>query len=390
MEWYKLVNIMLSNQRQVLIPATLDENQISQTSLSIKLGGLGMRDPKIYTCASYLSSLVKNDDMVSKLLSNEAIQQTNPFIDSHMQQALDQYNQNVHVDDQFESLTKFREWFIGKQAEHPTGRPSIQSKLYHNIDKSRLTHLTNQLTDRHQAILLQFKDNMATKWIQTRYHIRRLSNTQFCIAILRHLAVPIARDGGLCSSCNQVLDPYGDHALMCSSKRGIKQYHNYIQHSIYQLAKAAGCDVALEYKLNHNNQQIPADIFIKNWDGPNHLAIDISCVSATSITNQKYSSTTRYYAANKAYQNKNRKYRNYDFDTYITTFVPFIIEDFGAMHPEAKKIWDKLCEMAAARTNTSRSQYRLFQSKLFSSNIIQCNTNRIARKYDLGTIPIMD
>ena len=80
----------------------------------------------------------------------------------------------------------------------------------------------------------------------------------------------------------------------------------------------------------------------------------------------------------------------YDFDKYITTFVPFIIEDFGALHNEAKQIWDKLCEMAAARTNTSRSQYRLFQSKLFSSNIVQCNTNRIARKYDLGTIPVMD
>ena len=40
---------------------------------------------------------------------------------------------------------------------------------------------------------------------------------------------------------------------------------------------------------------------------------------------------------------QNRKYKNYDFDKYIT-FVPFIIEDFGATHNEAKKISDKLCE----------------------------------------------
>ena len=149
--------------------------------------------------------------------------------------------------------------FIGKQAEHPTGRPSIQSKLYHNIDQYRLEQITNNINDRHKAILLQFKDNMATKWIQTRYHIRRLSNTQFCIAILRHFAVPLIRDGGLCSSCNHVLDPYVDHALMCSSKRGIKQYHNYIQHSIYQLAKGKVFPEGTEYFVIQKN------IIYINW-----------------------------------------------------------------------------------------------------------------------------
>ena len=159
--------------------------------------------------------------------------QSEPVILSCMENALDTYNKSVNIQHSFHNLDSFINWFTVLKNEHPTGRPSIQSKLYANIDEYRWKLLFESSADRHRALLLQLKDSIiiTTKWLQTRYHQISLSNIQYYYLILRHFGIPISRNKCRCSDCNSVLDPYGDHALICTRNQGIKAHHNKIQFS---------------------------------------------------------------------------------------------------------------------------------------------------------------
>ena len=390
MKWYQKYDELMEYERSILIRAPLDQDQIEQTTLSIKHGGLGLRDPLNYTCASYLSSMIKNDLLMPDLMDQKFIVLTNEVIYKHATEAINIFDQNVHVENKFGSLEKFSKWYLQVRADHPTGRPSIQSKLYNDIDKYKLNNIFATATPRKRAIMTQQQDNITYKWLQTRRHQSNISNIQWHYAILRWLGVKLFYDIRKCVDCSQIMDQYGDHSMICKQWKGIKYAHNCVQHHIVNAAQKAGCNVIKEYKLDKDSEQRPADIWIENFGESMHLALDICLTACTNKSIIKQTQQHMYYAANQAYIRKENKYRNYPFKRYNTKFMPFIMEEFGALHWESKKIWEKICELGASKFDVEIGKYKLYQTKMLSTNIVKMNIGRVLRKCNLGSAPKLE
>ena len=91
----------------------------------------------------------------------------------------------------------------------------------------------------------------------------------------------------------------------------------------------------------------------------------------------KYSAASLYlYTASLTYLDKLRKYDEFTFKPKVQ-FQPFIIEEFGAVHPEGMKIFNRLCEFIAIRQNRDLTAVKFHYSKLLSSTIQRQNSRAI-------------
>ena len=80
-----------------------------------------------------------------------------------------------------------------------------------------------------------------------------------------------------CPFCGEILDPFGDHALVCGCKGDRTMRHNWFRNAFWEEARAAGMDVEKE-KANLLPERPdqdgiptvsgtrPADVFWKDGD----------------------------------------------------------------------------------------------------------------------------
>ena len=79
---------------------------------------------------------------------------------------------------------------------------------------------------------------------------------------------------------------------------------------------------------------------------------------------------------NKEYIAKLDKYEGFTFKSNVI-FQPFVIEEFGAVHKEGMRIFNRLCEFIAIRQNKDLTQVKFQYSKLLSSVIQRQNSRAI-------------
>ena len=78
----------------------------------------------------------------------------------------------------------------------------------------------------------------------------------------------------------------------------------------------------------------------------------------------------------KTYVDKLDQYKLFTFKPR-TSFQPFVVEEFGAVHQEAMVIFNRLCEFIAIRKNKHITQIKFQYSKLLSSAIQRQNSRAI-------------
>ena len=328
-----------------------------------------MRTSSKYYSAAFLSSFVKNKDLMDNLMDPDMIDNTDQYVHQYVTCAINDYNINVFNKNKFDCINSLYQYFNEQKAIQNTQYPSIQSKLFDNIDRKSYQNIFDNANIRDKAILMQYKDKKCHTWLHARKNEININNIQFDISMRRRLRLPLQFGNSQCMSCMQHMNNnYGDHAIICATHGHLKNRHNKIAILIANVAREAGYVVETEQKIDIGSTQIPADVLIKNINGCN-IAIDVSIVACTNPTYLPLSTTKIRHAATIAFNNKINKYKNYDFESHNTIFKPFILEEFGAMHFEAKKLWNNLCDVIARRTDQKPEYVKFLKGKILNGNL---------------------
>lgn len=174
-----------------------------------------------------------------------------------------------------------------------------------------------------------------------------LSSLHFIIAMCLRLGlkIPDIPDGLTCKDCksNSHIDPNGDHILNCNSGERLR-WHNAILIIVVMLFKAIGAKVQTN-KLNHvfsaANSESSPDIqisdhhLIQSKFKASTIYGDVRIVHPSSKSYCNHASAIPYHAANKAFASKQQKFSyNMSFCQPNATFIPLILESYGAIHPK--------------------------------------------------------
>ena len=345
--------------------------------------------PKYFSAAN-LACKLKNSDLVKPLIfSDEMYQATTPAIQHPQTLAITQFNRFVSRNYRFDNLQAAQEYYQQQQLNSPQHRPKLQHIFTNWINSKTFYDFYSNLSKRDLAIVKQYRDKKCHYWPLVRPNEVEFRGNEYRVAILRRLLMPVHTFNTACRACRRSdnVDPFGDHAIICTTGSSNKNRHNNIQHTLYLMGRRAGHTMDKEISCGHDSSKVPADIFIHNYENGRHLAIDVSitCCTNQSTLNQSYE--TQGITAVKALKKKFNKYRNETFYNKVD-FAPFIIEDFGLLHPTAKEIFDNLCQKIANCTNTPVDRIKFYYGKIINAQLIRQNSDTILLKCNVNkTIP---
>ena len=161
----------------------------------------------------------------------------------------------------------------------------------------------------------------------------KLTPQEFTFYASLRLGIPnVSNDGEKCMLCNQSMDPFGTHPVICKTGEfGPVYRHNNLRNIVYTTCQRAAWSPKLEIACLPNTNHTPADIYIQT--GPEKcLAVDITIVHPLAKNLIAHSSKEFDHANNFAERKKNTKYSKYLTDK--VTFMPLAMEFFGRLSPQ--------------------------------------------------------
>ena len=373
--WIILFDQLEQRKRDLLFGTGLTLKQINQSQLATKEGGLSLRTPTQFYSAANLASKVKNCLLMSLLLTPEVIRATDNHVNKPMDIALLDYNSRVLPDDRIDNIVSY---FDDQRRTNPY--PKLQSKLFSKIDKQIKSNILSN-ADRHtQALFKQFQHKKCHNWLQTDPWLLQLSNFEFLTSLYRRFRVPIFPTETPCPACHvRVMDVFGDHATMCNTTtQNPKRRHD----TVKSLLKSMGLSAGLVTKVEQNPTTTttsnikPADVLFENYDNGEHMAIDVTIISPFRSGVSSGAASQFMHTADETYIDKLQKYKQHTFKPHYL-FRPFVIEEFGAVHKEGMKVFNRLCEFIAIRQNKDLTTIKFHYSKLLSSTIQRQNSRAI-------------
>ena len=123
-KWIVLFDQLEQRKRDLLFGTGLSLNQINQSQLTTKEGGLSLRTPTQFYSAANLASKVKNCLLMSLLLKPAIIRATDNHVNRSMDIALLDFNSRVSPDDRIGNIVTY---FDQQRQTNP--HPKLQSKL---------------------------------------------------------------------------------------------------------------------------------------------------------------------------------------------------------------------------------------------------------------------
>jgi hypothetical protein len=177
-----------------------------------------------------------------------------------------------------------------------------------------------------------------------------------------------------CPFCNDTVDIYGDHCLICACGGDRTKRHNLLRNQVFHTCLEAGLAPELERPgllqprphlgsapengtSNTEERRRPADVYIPRWKRGAPAALDLAVTSglrpdmvARSAANQN--------AATLAYEDFKREHLNTQqlCQQEGITFIPMIAEaDGGGWGPEAHKVFCELAKLKSSMTGEPES-----------------------------------
>ena len=202
--------------------------------------------------------------------------------------------------------------------------------------------------------------------------------------IQRWLRAPLFESEYHCPLCDDVVDKYGDHCLICSCGGDRTKRHNLLRNEIFHQCNSAGLNPELERQgllqprplsgvtqesganRDPNELRRPADVYLPRWRRGIPAALDLAITSGlrSDIVNRSAADGS---AAVLAYEDFKRSYL--DTETICQDngikFIPIICEaDGGGWGPAAHAVWSELAKAKSVLTgeHISVTASRLLQS----------------------------
>ncbi|XP_026397561.1 uncharacterized protein LOC113292985 isoform X1 [Papaver somniferum] len=133
---------------------------------------------------------------------------------------------------------------------------------------------------------------------------------QFRSVLIYRLGIPLFSKDSMCSSCNKLMDVFGDHAVHCAGEVGQKFRHDLLKDVLADMCYKAGVvarkEVSLDLSSNNANSLRPADILVYNWEDGKDVCMDVTGVSP--FTSARTPNFTLGHAISAAITRKRDKY----------------------------------------------------------------------------------
>jgi hypothetical protein len=109
----------------------------------------------------------------------------------------------------------------------------------------------------------------------------------FGVAVAIRLGLPVVKQEGRCSSCEQVFDIMGDHASCCSKTSDLVHRHNRLRNLIDKICSEGMLSPVMEKKgiLGEVSGRRPGDVSVPLWAAGKGLAMDIAVTCPLLKTN---------------------------------------------------------------------------------------------------------
>lgn len=223
---------------------------------------------------------------------------------------------------------------------------------------------------------------------------REIEASLFKVALQRRLRLRTAAADTCCPCCGDVLDTFGDHALVCCCKGDRNVRHNAIRDVIFQEAVKAGTAAEREKPGllpsrpaedgvgQTENLRRPADIWLPRAQGSSGEALDLACTSglrADFLANSALDGGAVF----PAYEHLKRTFK----DTAAVCaqagfkFTPLILEAHGGgWSPVARATLDRLAKAQSAAWQEGQEACSLRIAQRISCTLQRENARAVLRR----------
>ena len=337
------------------------DSEWSLASLSTKMGGLGLRSTECHSSAAFLSSQASCHDLCSRLDPKYSWNTNDTSTDCYA--ALLDFNTKVKHSNRLE--------VIGDSFPR-------QQILSQAIDNQILETFLEDSSVYTQAHLKLTTASGAGSWLHT-IPSKALGTfvdpSLYPTMIKRWLRIPMFESEFHCPFCDEVVDRFGDHCIICSCGGDRTKRHNLIRNEVFYLCHSAGLNPELERPgllrprplvgsaresgadRDPNADRRPADVYLPRWRRGTPAALDLAVTSGLRRDMVERSAEDGSTAV-KLYENTKRSY----LDTEVACqeegikFTPLICEaDGGGWGPAAHAVWSQLAKHKSTLTGESDS-----------------------------------
>ena len=350
-----------------------DNLQWTKATLSTKHGGLGLREAKKHCYAGFLASTTSCSSKCNFVDENfiwDTSSQT-----SHVERALSDFNNLVLERD--------------KIILNATDPKLKQGDLSEAIDKASVSLIINESNLLNEA---HFKLENASKsgaWLNAlpcESLGQQVPGVLFSLMLKRRLRKEIFSNSFHCPLCDQIMDVYADHALVCSAGGDRTSRHNSLRNKAYSFCEGAMLRPQLEKTGLLKNAALeklrPADIFIPSLKAGQQAALDfgVTCGIKNDILNHS-AKNDRYATEQYAEFKRNNLTMNNRCQQYDINYIPMIIEGSGgSWGSEAEDVWKIIIRTTASITGEAFSSIatRIYQS--LSVTLHKANARAILKR----------
>ena len=327
--------------------STLHPNheQWLQASVAVDRGGLGLRQALRHASPAYVSSLSSCLSACRAIDSQFAWEGELP--DSALSVATRHFNAQVREVDRI-SLKE--------------GEGLKQKSLSRAVDGAIMQDLIDSGDVHHRAHYNLVSCEGAGAWLfaMPSQTLGLGLHARFFITLLqRWLRMEMFEKEFHCPLCDELMDIYGDHALVCPCGGDRTKRHNLLRNQCArfcrgynmrpEVEKSGLLSARMDEERLDGEQLVegrrPADIFLPSWDLGGNAALDFAVTSGLK-TDMLHASSLTGISAATSYETKKREYlRTADcLREEGVQFIPMVVEAHsGSWGVAANKFWKKTC-----------------------------------------------
>ena len=325
-----------------ILNVKMEDSIWSQSSLPVKMGGLGVRKVSDVAIPAYLSSVCATSNGVRAMVSPEVFNEVNGFYNSA------------------------KEKWLKKAASEPPINSSSQKEWDMPVCKQIFDLLLSSASsDKDKARLLAVSSKNASDWLNA-FPIPslglKLDDNSLKISCALRLGAPICQPHN-CTRCGKEVDSTGTHGLSCERSAGRHSRHNRINYLVKRSLGAADINSRLEpvgLSLAEGALGlVPDGVSMQTYKNGKCLIWDYTCHDSIAPSYLKWSSKTAGKVAEEAEKTKFTKYSPMSNEFHM---VPICVETLGAWGPAGHKFIKELGRKISEKTHEKRSTSYIMQN----------------------------
>jgi hypothetical protein len=355
------MDISIKSCAEQVVGCILEEPSWKQAQLALATGGVGLRSCARHAAAGFIASRATCGTLCSGMYP--------PFNDDNpsgvLASAVQSFNSEIPESLRLRSADDLRQ---------------NQKALSNRIEQSCRSELLDQASTRTKAHLELVSAKGSSGWIQAPPCPAigtDFPSSLMQVSLQRRLGVRLSDREVFCPACGEVMDAFGDHALVCSCKGDRVRRHNKLRNQSFFDLQAAGFAPELEKpgllpcrmqfegppdgesggsELDPSGRR-PADVYVPRWRAGYPAAWDFAVTSGlrsdllSASVADGGEAATRYETTKRNYLNTARLCSDAGF-----SFIPMVVEAHGgSWGSEARRAFAVLAKRVADSTGEDAS-----------------------------------